>query len=701
MDTAFLALYGLTIFVNLLVFLSSVDDTFIDAYFWTRALFRRLTIERRFPQLRLEGLHGEVERPFVIMVPAWKEFEVIAKMIENANATLDYRNFHIFVGTYANDGETQAEVNRMARRYRNVHRVEVPHPGPTCKADCLNAIVGAIFEHERQAGSTFAGFVIHDSEDVIHPLELKVFNHLVDRKDLIQLPVLSLEREWTQWVAGTYQDDFAEWHSKDLVVRESMTDLVPCAGTGMCYSRRALAALSEEKDQAPFNTSTLTEDYDFSFRLEALGMKQAFVKIPLHDAAGAGHLEERRRVDRFNLLGVRELFPSTFRTAYRQRARWILGIGLQGWETIGWKGDLKSRYFMFRDRKGLLTSLVTILGYFLFLGFAAIYVAGSFGQAVPEVPPSLKPDWWLWQLMQVNACFMLNRVVQRFFFVRRLYGTAHGLLSIPRIFVSNLLNFAATMRAWRLYIGHLITGRPLAWDKTAHAYPTTSALPPGRRKLGEILLAWSELNEQRLGEALLEQRTTGSRLGRILMERCGLPEALLADALADQAGLPRSVLKMCLLEETQNLLPRALVLRHGWVPLGIGEEEELLLGVSAPPSDEAYAEALERLRVPPRFFLLTESETSCALAYLIVNGVPGPSLEPTTATLLEGFLGLKVDAAPASLALALAAYAYAEHGSLPAYLADRDLLERHPTDSPARGPLPELAMRPVPVAESV
>ena len=543
--------------------------------------------------------------------------------------------------------------------------------------------------------------MIHDSEDVIHPLELKVFNHLVERKDLIQLPVLSLEREWTQWVAGTYQDDFAEWHSKDLVVRESMTDLVPCAGTGMCYSRRALAALSEQKDQAPFNTSTLTEDYDFSFRLEALGMKQAFVKIPLHDAAGAGHLGEERRVERFNLLGVREFFPCTFRTAYRQRARWILGIGLQGWETIGWKGDMKAKYFMFRDRKGLLTSLVTILGYFLFLGFTAIYVAGSLGRVVPEVPPSLKPDGWLWQLMQVNACFMLNRVVQRFFFVRRLYGTAHGLLSIPRIFVSNLLNFAATMRAWRLYLGHLVTGRPLAWDKTAHAYPASSALPPPRRKLGEILLAWQELNEQRLGEALLEQRATGSRLGRILIERCGVPEALLADALADQADLPRSVLKMSLLEATQNLLPRALVLRHGWIPLGIGEEEELLLGVSAPPSDEAYAEALERLQVSPRFFLLTESETSCALAYLVLSGAPGPTLEPATASLLERVLGLEVDASPASLSLALAAYAYAEHGSLSGYLANRNLAVRPQAGLPARNPHPELAMRPVPVAESL
>lgn len=251
MDTFIFMVFGLAVFVNALIFVSSLDDAFIDVYFWGRTLYRKLTIHRRYPRLRLDSLHEAEEASFAVMVPAWKEFEVIAKMIENTNATLKYRRYQIFVGTYPNDGETQAEVDRMARRYRNVRRVEVPHPGPTCKADCLNAIVQAVFRQESQSGRPFAGFVIHDSEDVIHPLELKVFNHLIARKDLIQLPVLSLERKWHHWVGGTYQDDFAEWHSKDLVVRESLTGLVPCAGTGMCYSRRALVALSEDTDQAP------------------------------------------------------------------------------------------------------------------------------------------------------------------------------------------------------------------------------------------------------------------------------------------------------------------------------------------------------------------------------------------------------------------------------------------------------------------
>lgn len=663
--------FWLAVFVNLLIFVSSLDDAFIDAYFWIRHFYRRLVIRRRYPRLRLESLAVREEAPFALMVPAWKEFEVIAKMIENTNATLAYQDFRIFVGTYPNDGETQAEVDRMARRYRNVRRVDVPHDGPTCKADCLNAIVQEVFREEERNGQTFAGIVIHDSEDVIHPLELKVFNHLVGRKDLIQLPVLSLERKWHEWVAGTYQDDFAEWHSKDMVVRESMTGVVPCAGTGMCYSRRALAALWEETGQAPFNTATLTEDYDFSFRLSRYGMKQAFVRIPLRYSVRAG--TPGASLEREDLLGVREFFPSTFRAAYRQRARWILGIGLQGWETLGWKGDLKAKYFMFRDRKGLFTSLINMLAYLLLGAIGGLALLGGSAGEAPTLPDGFAPDGWLAGLAQINAGFMANRVLQRFLFVRRLYGFAHGALSIPRIIVSNMVNFFAASRAWRQYLVHRITGRSLTWDKTAHAFPTGSQMQPFRRKLGDILLQWNELDQPHLDQALEAQRSTGRRLGHILVERCGLSEAHLADAIAFQSDLPRSHLNMATLERTQTLLPRSLALPNGWIPLGVGEEEELLLGVSYPPSEDAYAEARQHLRLPPRFFILTESEAACGLAYLVLGGASSATLDPAAANQLAHLLDMKA-APPLDLVrTALADYSYPEHGSLPVFLASRNL----------------------------
>ncbi len=80
------------------------------------------------------------------MVPAWHEYDVVAAMIEDMVRVMDYRNYVVFVGTYQNDPQTIAEVERMRRRYKQLRRVEVPHDGPTCKADCLNWVIQAIFK---------------------------------------------------------------------------------------------------------------------------------------------------------------------------------------------------------------------------------------------------------------------------------------------------------------------------------------------------------------------------------------------------------------------------------------------------------------------------------------------------------------------------------------------------------------------------
>ena len=199
-----------TIVVAVLILVSGLDDLIVDMWYWARRLYRRFTVKRKYRPLTAEQLLARDQQPLAIMIPAWHEFDVIAAMLENMVSSLDYQNYEIFVGTYANDERTIEEVERMRRRYRKLHRVEVAHDGPTCKADCLNWVIQAIFLHEKTHDMTFAGVVMHDSEDVVHPLELRLFNYLLPRKDMIQLPVLSLERNWYEWVASTYMDEFAE-----------------------------------------------------------------------------------------------------------------------------------------------------------------------------------------------------------------------------------------------------------------------------------------------------------------------------------------------------------------------------------------------------------------------------------------------------------------------------------------------------------
>ncbi|MDX3985693.1 MAG: glycosyl transferase family protein [Achromobacter sp.] len=523
-----------TAVVGVIILLSSLDDLFIDAWFWLRELRRSLTVKRRYTALSAEELRAKPEQPLAIMVPAWLEYDVISSMLETMVSTLEYKDYMIFAGTYQNDQRTIDEVERMRRRYRKLIRVEVPHDGPTCKADCLNWIVQAIFAQNAKQPVPFAGVILHDSEDVLHPLELKYYNYLLPRIDFIQLPVTSLERHWHELVAGTYMDEFAEWHTKDLVVRESLSNMVPSAGVGTCFSRRALEELAAETNNQPFNTDTLTEDYDIGARLAQRGMKQIFGKFEVE------YVTRRRswfglgpeRVSTIRMpLGVREYFPNTFRTAYRQKARWTLGIGLQGWQQVGWTGSLANRYLLFRDRKGLVTSFIAILAYVLLANFFVFFLADKFGWWKVYYPSYFRPGGWLVILMWLNAVALLLRVVQRAYFVGRMYGWEHAVLSIPRMIVGNFINAMAAARAWRLFIAHLITGKRLAWDKTMHDFPSTDQLSQQRQRLGELLLSWQAIDQDTLARALEIQAREKKPLGQILTEQGWLDEGTLSEAI--------------------------------------------------------------------------------------------------------------------------------------------------------------------------
>ena len=527
----------LTAVVSVVILLSSIDDLFVDVWYWVREIYRSLTVRRKYKRLTAAELRERPEQPIAIMVPAWLEYDVIAPMLSNMVSTLEYKNYTIFVGTYRNDARTIAEVERMRRRYRQLVRVEVPHDGPTCKADCLNWIVQALFKHEQHLPAPFAGVVLHDSEDVLHPLELKYYSYLLPRMDFIQLPVTSLERSWFELVAGTYMDEFAEWHSKDLVVRESLSSMVPSAGVGTCFSHRALKELSQATDNQPFNVDSLTEDYDIGTRLSRMGMKQIFGKFDVDYVT--------RRVSLFGLgrekvgsiqmpLGVREFFPDTFRTAYRQKARWTLGIGLQGWEQVGWSGSLATKYLLFRDRKGLVTSFVAILGYVLMFNFLLFYIADVLGWWTVYYPSVFPPGGWFLTVMGLNAFALLMRVVQRAYFVTTMYGWEHGVLSVPRMIVGNCINAMAAARAWRLFLSSKLFGTRLVWDKTMHDFPSADQFVQRRQRLGELLLSWRAIDDVHLERALQLQAQSGRPLGTILLENGWLDQGTLDEAISFQ-----------------------------------------------------------------------------------------------------------------------------------------------------------------------
>lgn len=528
-----LTLRIVTSIVALAILLNLLDDLFIDLNYFLRGLYRR---SRR--RLTRAELVSQTQQRIAIIVPAWKEADVIAEMLSHNLSSLDYdpSRYMIFCGTYQNDPGTQACVDAVARRSPSVRKVVVPHDGPTSKADCLNWVYQGVILEEERSGERFGILLMHDAEDIIHPLAPRLYNYLIPRYEFVQTPVFSLDLKAHQIVAGTYIDEFAEHHLKDMLVREAIGGLVPSAGVGSAFCRDAFEEIATAHDQKPFNVDSLTEDYELAIKFRLANKRVHFACRTLERPAEADGVIGTRE----EYLATREYFPSGFTASIRQRSRWVCGITLQTWQQVGWKGSLPVLYCLWRDRKAVFTNLMLLLAYSLGLCFAA-----SSGYAVLTDSPWLfervvQPGSLLSLLLWLNTGALIWRALLKAYFVGRLYGPVQALLSAPRLIAGNLISVLATLRALKQYVGHRVTGEPLRWLKTAHQFPNARTLRARARMLGECLIESGLLSEQELQQALLLQRGTSLPLGAILT-LAGLCSAeSVANVLSEQWGLESS-----------------------------------------------------------------------------------------------------------------------------------------------------------------
>lgn len=606
--------------VSVIICISALDDLFIDIYFWLHELYRRVYITPRFKPLTVEQLLNKPQRYLAVMAPAWKEYDVIAHMIENTLATMNYEKFIIFAGTYQNDAETTAEVDRMVRKYPDrVCRATVLNDGPTCKSDCLNWIVQRIYQYEHEHGVQFEGMILHDSEDVIHPLEFRVFNYLNERMDMIQLPVLSLPRKWNEFIGECYADDFAEQCQKEMVVRESLTGVVPGCGVATCYSRRAINLLAGEYQGLPFNTDTLTEDYDLSFRLHKLGTRQIFMRFPIYETVERkDFLSGKMKTKRVRtLIAVREYFPNTLRTAYRQRARWVLGQAFQGWQQLGWQGSWTRKYLFFRDRKSVLTPFVGFFAYLLLLNVLVLYAIHWAGVDYVRFPEYVLPETWVYDVGILNVVLFINRIFQRMYFTWKLQGVMASLRVFPHMAIGNVINFLSVCRAWKLFIIHLYTGKKIGWDKTAHTFLEGEVR--AYRKIGEIL----KLSDEQCTQVLEMQTHNRSKFGRICLEQGWINRDQLADALAEQAHYWRGELSMSAVQEHAKFLPVDDILKYQAIPFALGQTGALHLAVTHIRPAESLREIARQVSLEVLYFVVPDHQFEQGL-----QSVAEPQLAP-------------------------------------------------------------------------
>lgn len=398
------------------------------------------------------------ERPgrIAVFVPAWDEAAVIGDMLRGAAAAWPDGDWRLYVGTYGNDPATAAAAVSAARAEPRIRIVASVEPGPTTKADCLNRLWLALLADEAEEGRRAKAVVLHDAEDVVHPDELRLFDRLIERFDLVQLPVIPLIDPNSRWIGAHYADEFAESHGKELVVRGALGSGLPSAGVGCAFSREALGRLAAARSGLPFDSDSLTEDYELGLRLAEAGGRGIFVRMAGRDGA---------------LVATREYFPGTLAASVRQKSRWMAGIALSGWDRLGWSGGLAERWMRLRDRQSLLAAILLAAGYsslVLWLVLKAWEGAGGRGPA--PLPPALSA------LLAVNSGLLGWRLAVRAAFTASVYGWREGLRAVPRAAVGNFVAMLAAASALARYRA-LRRGERLRWDKTAHVFPARLPAP--------------------------------------------------------------------------------------------------------------------------------------------------------------------------------------------------------------------------------
>jgi bacteriophage N4 adsorption protein B len=547
---------------------SGLDDLFVDAVAFTAAFRGRARTDR--PPRRT--LLAQQQKPIAILVPLWREDAVIARMVQQNASSILYRNYHIFIGAYPNDEPTLREIRKLEARYPHVHLAVCPHAGPTSKADCLNWIFQNILAYEQANIIRFHIIVTHDAEDVIHSDSLHWINHYAADYEMVQVPVLPLRTSLTEWTHGIYIDEFTEYQSRDMPARQAMGAFIPSQGVGTGFRRDALDALALSDGNRIFEPVCLTEDYENGLRLCLQGARQVF--IPLQHEG----------------MATREYFPHTVKAAIRQRTRWVTGIVLQTWDRHGWSGGAVQKYWLWRDRKGLLGNPLSLLTNALFFYGAIRWFCGA---ATPSI-----------LLLKAGAMLSAYRLVYRMACVGRVFGIGFALTVPLRVVIANYINSAAVVCASIRFFKAKWRGLPLVWIKTHHAYPCQEALVRRTMRLGELLVANGYVNQPDLDHAL-DSRPKDLRLGEHLVATGRLDEDSLYEALSLQQALPQSRIEPASVKRAvARSLPARVLERHKLIPVKLDVGRLLVAGPEM-PTPELRDELQRFTRLEIEFHLVT------------------------------------------------------------------------------------------------
>ncbi|MEG0250851.1 MAG: glycosyltransferase [Peptostreptococcus sp.] len=567
----------------------------IDDFIWDLISLTKIKKKDELNFYEIDKLRPKM---FAIVIAAWSESDVIYDVVENLIESQKYPKsmYKIFLGVYPNDQDTIEAVKKIQEKYKNVNCIINYKNGPTSKAQNINYVISQIVKYEKENNKRFYAITVHDSEDLVHPYELKMTNYLIDKHQAIQFPVFPLIKKpnfrnfFANITTNTYADEFAENHFLTMRNRSNMKALVPSAGTGFSLSRDLIDRLGDQV--LPENN--LTEDYKLSLSLYEKGIKMYYV------------LEKIKRIDfegnlRTEYIATRSMFPNTFKTAVKQKTRWILGITMQSLKFRDiFNRDLSfvGRYSLYRDQKAKIGNLLSIIGYPVL-----IYFLASLFFDLQAIYPKYSLSWCLSFIVLI---LMLERQVFRAIALKKVYGwrsVFFGCLLPPlipiRIIWGNLINFVATLKAYtqilrskrKVKTYKKENAKKITWSKTKHSFLEKHILKRFHRRFGDELLSKQYISSETLNKVLLK-KNEDDHLGKVLLELNLISEDQFLDALSSAKNIltiEKKSLNLYNLSKYKDQFEEKELIKMNMVPIfKSGEDYVFAYGTSAIISEACF-----------------------------------------------------------------------------------------------------------------
>jgi adsorption protein B len=296
-----------------------------------------------------------------------------------------------------------------------------------------------------------------------------------------------------------------------MVSRYTSNAFVPSAGTGFVLSKRTLDMFGDE-DVLP--KDSLTEDYRLSLTLYQKGISMYYV------------LERVPRINRdgklvWDFITTRSIFPSTFKTAVKQKTRWILGITMQSFrfkDIFKMEGiRLSGRYSLYKDLKAKVGNMLVMVGYpVLIYFFVSLFI---------PLDPIYPKGTLSWYFCLIVTIMMIERQIFRSVAIYNVYGLRSVFFAcffpplLPiRLVWGNIINMTATAKAYKQKAfgndtkkkekkkNEKVKEKKLAWAKTDHEFIESAVLKNYHRTVGDYLLQRGYIDPEQLQKGLKESK---------------------------------------------------------------------------------------------------------------------------------------------------------------------------------------------------